>query len=69
MPEILQSSSIKAKIILGFSVVLTIILFLGFIGISSMKRSVKITNKIAEMRLPAINYLIQADCDLNQSLT
>lgn len=59
---------IGAKLILGFAIMIAL---MGIIGFSGYRSTAKINSNlkdIFEVRLPSINYLIQADRDLQQLL-
>jgi methyl-accepting chemotaxis protein len=60
--------SIGAKLVFGFS---AMILLLGIVGLTGYRSASNINrnlNDIFAVRLPSINYLIQADRDLQQLL-
>jgi methyl-accepting chemotaxis protein len=66
--EWFKNLSIGAKLVIGFS---TMILLLGIVGLTGYRSTANINQNLKDIfavRLPSINYLIQADRDLQQLL-
>ncbi len=60
--------SIKNKIMLNSFILIIILAFCGFMGYSGINRIHKNLNSIFEVRLPSMDFLIEADRDLHQLL-
>jgi methyl-accepting chemotaxis protein len=63
-----RNLTIGAKLIFGFSVMILLMGIIGFTGYRSTASINQNLNEIFAVRLPSINYLIQADRDLQQLL-
>jgi methyl-accepting chemotaxis protein len=64
----LKSMKIWGKLIIGFSVLIIIIIAVGLTGFFSAKSIQANLNDVFERRLPSIDFLIEADRDLQQLL-
>ncbi len=57
---------IGSRLALGFSIMIVVMGVIGFTGFSSTKEVDNNLDEILSKRLPSINYLLQADRDLQQ---
>ena len=66
--SIFNNFKIKYKLVIGFSIMIIFIAFIGIMGFLNLKRIHRNLNDIFSERLPSINYLLQTDRDLQQLL-
>jgi len=59
---------IGSKLVFGFSIMILIMGTIGFLGYRSIGKVNSYINDISGVRLPSIDYLIEADRDLQQLL-
>jgi methyl-accepting chemotaxis protein len=64
----LKKLKIGGKLILGFAIMIILVGIVGWVGYFSTGSIQKGVNEIAGVRLPSLNYLLQADRDLQQLL-
>jgi len=64
----LSNLKVGTKLILGFAILIGFMGSIGFVGFTSSHTIQRQLNEIFEVRLPSINYLLQADRDLQQLL-
>ena len=64
----LKNLNIRDKLIIGFSIMILFISIVGFAGYQNIKNIQNNLDDIFSVRLPAIDYLIEADRDLQQLL-
>ena len=64
----LKNLKVGAKLVLGFSVMIIIMAIIGLTGFSSINKINHQLDDIFSIRLPSIDYLIEADRDLQQLL-
>ncbi|MBN1847249.1 MAG: MCP four helix bundle domain-containing protein [Deltaproteobacteria bacterium] len=64
----LKNLNIRDKLIIGFSIMILFLSIVGFTGYQNIKNIQKNLEDIFLVRLPAIDYLIEADRDLQQLL-
>ncbi|KPK01107.1 MAG: chemotaxis protein, partial [Nitrospira bacterium SG8_35_4] len=63
-----KNLKISTKLISGFSVMIALMAVIGISGYSSTKNVNNNLNEISSIRLPSLDYLLQADRDLQQLL-
>jgi len=66
--KFLSNLTVGTKLILGFSILILFMGGIGFAGYISNRKIQRNLNEIFEVRLPSINYLLQADRDFQQLL-
>ena len=59
---------VGSKLILGFSIMILIVAAIGYVGYFSVERIERSLEEVVGVRLPAIDFLIEADRDLQQLL-
>jgi methyl-accepting chemotaxis protein len=64
----LGNANVGTKIVLGFLVMIALLIVMGFVGYGSTKNIRNDVEKIVSERLPSLDYLLQADRDLQQLL-
>ena len=63
-----RNLSVGIRITSGFIFTLFLVILIGIVGLNSLRIVNKVVNTIVEVRLPAIDYLVETDRDLNQLL-
>ena len=64
----LRNANVGTKIVLGFLVMIALLIVMGFVGYESAKNIRNDVENIVSERLPSLDYLLQADRDLQQLL-
>lgn len=68
MKKLFRNMKVGTKLVLGFSTMILFMGVIGFTGYYSVNKSEHYLNDIFSVRLPSIDYLIEADRDLQQLL-
>lgn len=63
-----SGQKIGARLVLGFSVMIILMMIISFAGFNSIRNIQRNLDEIFTVRLPSIDYLIEADRDLQQLL-
>ena len=63
-----RNLKVGSKLVFGFSIMILIIGIIGFLGYRSIGKVNSYIDEISAVRLPSIDYLIEADRDLQQLL-
>ncbi len=66
--KIINNLGIGIKLIIGFSLMILLLVIVGLVGYSSMSKIDKTLDEIFSISMPGMDYLIEADRDMQQAL-